>query len=248
MTRVLKIGGNELDDPAYVAAVAQAVKRMNDLPIIVHGGGKSIKALTRKLGVEPQYLDGRRITDAATLDIIMMVLCGQLNVRLVGALINAGVEAQGFSGVDRGLLRGKAVLRPNGSLGRVGEITSVRADILRETLAAQVVPVIAPILLGEDGNFFNINADQAAGAIGAALGAEQVVFLTNVVGVLHNDALVERVTQVESQALIESSMVTGGMVVKLNAAIDALRAGAKQALITDLRGLEKGTGTIVSIQ
>src|SRR5579859_1901548 len=240
MTRVLKIGGNELDDPAYVAAVAQAVKRMNDLPIIVHGGSKSIKTLTRKLGVEPQYLDGRRITDAATLDIIMMVLCGQLNVRLVGALINAGVEAQGLSGVDRGLLRGKAVLRPNGSLGRVGEITSVRTDILKDTLAAHVVPVIAPILLGEDGSFFNINADKAAGAIGAALGAEQVVFLTNVAGVLHNEALVGRITQAEAQQLIQSGIATGGMAVKLSAAMDALRSGAKQALITDLRGLEQG--------
>lgn len=248
MTRVLKIGGNELDDPEFVLAVAQAVKRMSDLPIIVHGGGKAIKTLTRKLGIEPQYLDGRRVTDASTLEIIIMVLCGQMNVRLVAALINAGVEAQGFSGVDRGIIHAKPVLRPNGSLGHVGEITTVRTDILKDTLATNVVPVIAPVLLGEDGGVYNTNADKAAGAIGAAIEADQVIFLTNVAGVLNNGAVVDWVSQEEARDLIERGIVTGGMAIKLSAAMDALLAGTKQALITDLRGLEQGTGTVVSIR
>jgi acetylglutamate kinase len=248
MIRVLKIGGNQLDEPTFVEATAQAVKRMSDLPIIVHGGGKGIKALIQKMGVEPQYVDGRRITDPSTLKIIMMVLCGQVNLMLVAALINAGVEAQGFNGVDRYLIRAKPVLRPNGSLGRVGEITSVRTEILRDTLAAHIVPVIAPILLGEDGGFFNVNADKAAGVIAATIGAEQVVFLTDVPGVLNNGTLLRYLTQTQAQQLTANGIVTGGMAVKLNAAMDALQAGVQQAVITDLPGLEQGTGTIVSLQ
>lgn len=248
MIRVLKIGGNELDDPTFIAGVAQAVKQMTSPPIIVHGGGKSIKAFTRRLGIEAHYVDGRRVIDAPTLDIIMMVLCGQLNVRLVAALIHAGIDAQGFSGVDRGLIRATPVLHPNRSLGRVGEIRSVRADILQEILAARIIPVIAPILLGEDGGFFNINADTAAASIGAAMGAEQVVFLTNVAGVLNNNTLVEHLTQAEVSEFVASGIVTGGMAVKLNAALDALQAGVQQVMITDLLGLKQGVGTIVSTQ
>src|ERR1041385_551111 len=204
--RVLKIGGNQLDDPAFIAGAAQLVAKMDELPVIVHGGGKGIKALQEKLGIVPQYVDGLRVTDAATLEIVMMVLCGQANLNIVSALVRAGVEAQGFNGADRGLLRGKAVVRPNGSLGRVGEVSAVRSDIIREALAAKIVPVIAPVLLGEDGGFFNANADKAAGAVAAAIGAKQVVFLTDVPGVMYDGSRLDTITQPQIQGLIRDSI------------------------------------------
>ncbi len=244
--RVLKIGGNQLDDPAFIVGTAKIVAKMGEPPVIVHGGGKGIKALQERLGIVPQYVDGLRVTDAATLEIVMMVLCGQANLNIVSALVCEGVEAQGFNGADRGLLRGRAVVRPNGNLGRVGEVSKVRTDIIREALAAKVVPVIAPVLLGEDGGFFNANADKAAGAVAAALGAKQVVFLTDVSGVLYDGARLDRITQAQIQGLIRDNIITGGMVVKVNAALDALSAGVKEAVITNLDGLARGMGTVVT--
>jgi len=244
--RVLKIGGNQLDDPAFIAGAAQIVAKMPELPVIVHGGGKGIKALQERLGIVPQYVDGLRVTDAATLEIVMMVLCGQANLNIVSALVQAGIEAQGLNGADRGLLRARPGLRPNGSLRRVGEVSAVRSDIIREMLAAKVVPVIAPVLLGDDGGFFNANADKAAGAIAAALGAKQVIFLTDVAGVQYDGARLDHVTQAQIQGLIRDNIITGGMVVKVNAALDALSAGVKEAMITNLDGLSRGMGTIVT--
>ena len=246
---VLKIGGNQLDDPAFIAGMAQAVKKMvektSETPVIVHGGGKGIKSLQEKLGIQPHYIDGLRVTDAATLEIVMMVLCGQANLNLVAALMNAGVEAQGFNGADRGLLRGRPMPHPGGSLGRVGEIVAVREDVIRQALAAKVVPVIAPVLFGEDGGFFNANADRAAGAVAAALGAEQVMFLTDVPGVLQDGKQLEHITQMEAKALMSSGVIKGGMAVKVGAALDALSAGVKRATITNLEGLAQGIGTAV---
>jgi acetylglutamate kinase len=246
-TRVLKIGGNQLDDPAFIAGTAQIVAKMQDKPIIVHGGGKGIKALQEKLQLVPQYIGGLRVTDAATLEIVKMVLCGQANLDLVAALTNAGVEAQGFNGADRGLLRGCRMTHPAGDLQRVGQVTSVRADVLRDALSKAIVPVIAPVILGDDGGFYNVNADRAAGAVGAAVGAQQVVFLTDVPGVLDDGVRLDHVTKAQVETLIADGVVKGGMAVKLGAALDALSAGVAQAVITNLEGLENGTGTVVSV-
>jgi acetylglutamate kinase len=251
MTRVLKIGGNQLDDPIFMAGMAQAVKRMiersNDIPVIVHGGGKGIKALQEKIGLVPQYVGGMRVTDEATLEIVKMVLCGQSNLDLVASLVNAGVDAQSFNGASRGLLRGCKMTHVDGDLGRVGLVNSVRSDVIHETLGKGVVPVIAPVTLAEDGGFYNVNADRAAGAVAAAIGATQVVFLTDVPGVLHDGARLDRVSKSQVESLISDKVVTGGMAVKLNAALDALSAGVKEAVITNLDGLENSTGTVVSV-
>ncbi|MEP7284502.1 MAG: acetylglutamate kinase [Chloroflexota bacterium] len=241
--QVLKIGGNQLDDPAFITGMAQAVARMDKKPVIVHGGGKGIKALQEKLGLEAHYIGGLRVTDAATLEIVKMVLCGQANLDLVATLMAAGVDAQGFNGADRGLLR---AVQMSSDLGRVGQITSVRGDIILAALAAHVVPVIAPVALGEDYGFFNVNADRAAGAVAAAINAQQVVFLTNVPGVLHDGIPLNQVTRTQVQTLIDDGVVTGGMAVKLGAALDALSAGVSQAVITNLDGLQNGSGTVVS--
>jgi acetylglutamate kinase len=247
MIRVLKIGGNQLDDSAFVLRIARAVKQMHDLPIIVHGGSKSIKILRRKLGIQARHLDDLSVNKFLPLEITMMALCGQLNPNLVAALISVGVDAQGFNGSDRGLIRAKPVLRTDGSIGRVGDVTSVRTDILRETLLANIVPVVAPVILGEDGRFFSADADKIAGAIGVAINADQIVFLTNVPGVLHENTLVEWITISQGQELIDNGVVTGGMAVKLNAALESVLAGVKQVVITDIQGLEQGTGTIVTL-
>ncbi len=247
MINVLKIGGNQLDDPAFIAGMAQAVRRMAEPPVIVHGGGKAIKALQQKLGIQPRTLGGLRVTDAETLELVTMVLCGLSNTSLVAALVTAGVEAQGFNGADRGLLRARQMTHPDGDLGRVGQIVAVRGDVIREALAAKIVPVIAPVSLGEDGGFYNVNADQAAGAVAAGIGAEQVVFLTDVPGVLHDGQRLDRVTQDDARHLIAAGVAKDGMAVKLEAALNALSGGVQRAVITNLDGLEQGIGTVVSM-
>lgn len=245
MTSVLKIGGNQLDDPAFIAGMAQIVARMSDLPVIVHGGGKGIKSLQEKLGIEPRYVDGLRVTDAATMEVVAMVLVGQANISLVAALIKAGVQAQGFNGADRWLLRGKKYQHPSADLERVGEVAAVNTVVLKDALNTNVVPVIAPVLLGEDGGFFNANADRAAGAVAAAINADQVTFLTDVPGVLNDGKVITEISRTDVQRLISDGVITGGMAVKLNAALDALSAGVGKARITNLEGLAQNSGTLV---
>jgi acetylglutamate kinase len=246
MTKVLKVGGNQLEDEAFVAGLVVAVKGMvaaGDTPVIVHGGGKAIQVLQEKFSLTPRKIGGLRVTDEQTMALVMMALVGDVNIRLVGALHLGGVEAQGFNGADRGLLRSRKLEHPEGDLGRVGEIKSVQAEILRAALDAGVVPVVAPVALADDGGFHNVNADQAAGAIAAALGARQAVFVTNVPGVLIGDQPVSEMTRLQAQELVHTGVARDGMAVKINAAIDALSAGVGRAVITDLAGLTHGTGT-----
>src|SRR6185503_20587184 len=129
-TLVLKIGGNELDDPAFVADLARVVARMQPAPVLVHGGGKEIGAIQRALGGEPRFVGGLRVTDEAALQAAEMVLCGSVSTRLVAALVAAGADAQGLSGVDRGLIRVEKLQHPEGDLGRVGNPVAVRAEVL----------------------------------------------------------------------------------------------------------------------
>jgi acetylglutamate kinase len=249
ITDVLKIGGNQLDDPAFVAGMAVAVRVMvaaGTPPVIVHGGGRAIRALQERFGIQPRTIGGLRVTDEQTMALVMMALIGSANVSLVAALTGAGVEAQGFSGADRGLLRSRQLTHPGGDLGRVGRIVSVRAGVIRAALAEGVVPVIAPVALAEDGGFHNVNADQAAGAVAAALGAGRVIFLTDVPGVLRDGSRLERMARAEAEALISGGIARDGMAVKIGAALDALAAGVARAVITDLAGLSAGEGTVVS--
>src|SRR5262245_11202562 len=155
---VLKIGGNELDDPSFVAALARGVAEMRPLPVLVHGGGKEIGVVQRALGGEPRFVAGLRVTDAAALDAAAMVLCGLVSTRLVAALAAAGADALGLSGVDRGLIRVEKTQDPEGDLGRVGRPVGVRAEVLRGLLDGGVIPVVAPVSLGPDGPY-NVNAD-----------------------------------------------------------------------------------------
>src|SRR5574341_473995 len=239
---VVKVGGNELDKPGFVAALAQAIAPLQrEKPcIVVHGGGRRVDDLLARLDIQPQYAPGgQRITDEATLEIVEMVLSGQVNKRIVRALLAAGVDAEGLSGVDRGLLQ---VELCSPELGRVGRVTSVRADVLHDLIERGVVPVISPISAGPDGAY-NVNADHAAGAIAASVRAEYVAFVTNVPGVLAEGTAVPRLSADEVHRLIEQGVIHGGMIPKVNAALDALSSAVQAVVITDLAGLGNGAGT-----
>ena len=245
-TLVLKIGGNELDDASFVSALAEVVAALRPVPVLVHGGGKEIGIIQKALGGEPRFLDGLRVTDDIALQAAEMVLCGSVNTRLTTALIEAGADAQGLSGVDRGLIRVEKQAHPAGDLGWVGKPVAVRGELIEALLTAGVVPVVAPISLGPGGPY-NVNADEAAGAIAAALGNAEVVFVTNVAGVLVGGERVAQLTTAEVEQLITDGIITGGMIPKVRSALAALTAGVRAARITNLAGLADGAaGTRIS--
>ncbi|MDX2160780.1 MAG: acetylglutamate kinase [bacterium] len=240
---VVKISGHELDDPAYLAAFARVLAGIDAPKIIVHGGGKTISTMQTRLGIEPRYADGVRITDADSLAIVEMVLRGSVNTALVRALIAAGLEAQGMSGVDRGLIRAEKMHHAVQDMGFTGVVTAVRADVLRFLLEQGIIPVIAPVCLGETSTF-NVNADQAAGAVASALDAHTLYLVSNVPGVLVDGQLARALTPEQVAALIENGTIFGGMIPKVRSALDALANGAKRAVITDLNGLRAQQGTV----
>jgi acetylglutamate kinase len=240
---VIKIGGNEIDDPVFLDGLAAAVAAMTEPVIIVHGGGKEISTLQKALGIEPRYLDGVRITDAASLAIAEMVLCGSVNTRLVCRLVTVGVEAVGMSGVDRGLIRAEKMPHPTEDMGFTGHVTAVRGDLLLALLAEGVTPVIAPISLGPD-SAYNVNADHVAGAVAAAVSAQKVIFLTNVEGVLVDGVVAGALTPEHTQDLISAGTIFGGMIPKVQTALFTLSHGIPQTVITNLSGLATHGGTV----
>lgn len=241
MPIVIKIGGNDLEKPGFIDDLARAVAEVSRRTpcILVHGGGKAINQMQEKLGLQPAYLNGQRVTDEASLQVAEMMLSGSVNKQLVLALLRAGVDALGMSGVDRGLL----VVEPwSAELGRVGRIIKVRAEVLLDLCAQGVVPVISPISMGPEGSY-NVNADHAAGAIAAALHAEQAAFITNVPGVKVGSEIAASLSVAQTHDLIAQQVITGGMIPKVTAALDAVASGVQKAVITDLTGLCAGTGT-----
>ncbi len=242
-TFVIKISGHELDDPAYLAEFARVVAQIKDRVVVVHGGGKTISAMQIKMGIEPQYVDGIRVTDAASLELVEMVLRGSVNTLLVRAFINAGLDAQGMSGVDRGLIRAEKMRHAQHDMGYTGVVTSVRAEVLSAMLAQGVTPVIAPLCLGVD-SALNVNADQVAGAVAGALDAERLYMISNVAGVLIDGGIAPTLTLPQIELLIGDGTIFGGMIPKVRSALDALKSGAKQAVITDVSGLTAHRGTI----
>ncbi|GAB4188634.1 MAG: acetylglutamate kinase [Roseiflexaceae bacterium] len=241
---VLKVGGNELDDPDFVEQLAREVAALRPAPVLIHGGGKEIGIVQRALGGEPRFVAGLRVTDEAALQAAEMVLCGAVSTRLVAALLAAGADAQGLSGVDRGLIRAERQTHPEGDLGRVGRPVAVRAEVLHGLLDQGAVPVVAPVSLGPDG-VYNVNADEAAGAVAAALGDAEVVFVTNVPGVLVAGQLAPELRASEIATLIDDGTISGGMIPKVRAALAALGAGVRSARITNLAGLGSRGGTAI---
>lgn len=242
---VLKVGGNEIDDANFLTGFARAVAAMKDTPVIVHGGGKEIADLQLKFGLTPHFVEGLRVTDETSLAIAEMVLSGRVNKRIVAALLNAGADAMGMSGVDRGVVRVEKMLHPAGDLGRVGKVVGVRGQVLCDFVSQRIVPVISPISLGDEGAY-NVNADSVACAIAATLNADAVVFVTNVAGVMKENQVIPTLTPREAEMLIKIQVIKGGMIPKVRAALDAVSNGAKAARITNLDGLMNGSGTVVT--
>ncbi len=236
---VVKFGGNAMVDESLARSFAEDVVLLRSVglkPVVVHGGGPQIGELLARLGKESEFRDGLRVTDAETLDVARMVLVGKVGRDIVGQINVHGAFAVGMSGEDGGLIR--AEIR-DPSLGFVGDIVAVEPAIIERLLAEDLIPVVSSIGAGPDGQALNINADTVAGALGGALGAEKVVFLTNVAGLLTDvddpTTLVTRTTVDELQASIGDGTISGGMVPKVESCIAAVDAGAASAHMLDGR-------------
>jgi acetylglutamate kinase len=245
---VVKVGGNELDDPAFLNGLVLAVKAIQEeghQPIIVHGGGKTIAQYQEKLGLRAEFIEGLRVTDEASMDVAEMVLSGLTNKRIVRALVNAGIRAAGMSGVDDGTIYVEQMWHPLGDLGRVGDVQDVDTHLIDTLSAAGIVPVISPISFGaHDALSYNVNADHAATAIAAKLGAIRLIFVSNVPGILIAGRVVRAVTADQAEQWIEDGLITGGMIPKVRSAIHAVQnGGVAQAVITNIAGVQEGGGT-----
>lgn len=223
MARVVKIGGAALADDEWLALFARRVAEAGEPTVVVHGGGPDINALSEKLGQTFGWSNGRRVTSPELLDTARLVLSGRLNKRITSALVGAGADAIGLSGEDGGLVRARPV--EGGAIGHVGEVESVRAELLEWLMTRRLVPVVSPISRGPDGAGLNVNADEVAGAVAAALAVPELLFITDVAGVLDGGVVRPELSVAEARALIESSAANGGMAVKLNAAMQALAMG-----------------------
>ncbi|MBK7201238.1 acetylglutamate kinase [Candidatus Amarolinea dominans] len=244
---VIKIGGNEIDDAAFLGRFVAAVQAVQAdcQPVIVHGGGKEIADLHQRLQVPFEMVQGVRVTSAESLRLVEMVLSGLVNTRVVRWLVNRGVEAIGLTGVDAGLVQ-VTRWQPDGlDLGYVGKVTAVRVAPLQRLLAQGFVPVISPVSLGEDGQTYNVNADHVAAALAHGLQASRLVFVTNVPGVLVAGRVVRVLTIGQVEEMIGEGIITGGMVPKVRSAAEAVVAGVYQAVITDLDGLARTGGTAI---
>ena len=248
-TFVVKYGGHAMGDPELARDFAEDVvllKAVGINPVVVHGGGPQIGAMLKKLGVETRFVDGLRVTDKETAQIAEMVLSGAINKDLVTWIAGAGGKALGISGKDGGLVIASKVQRttrdPDSNieqvvdLGFVGEPQSVDIAILETACAAGMIPVIAPIAPGADGETYNINADTMAGAIAAALGAARLFLLTDVSGVLDkNGKLLTDLTPADIAKLRADGTISGGMIPKLETCVHAVEAGCDAAVVLDGR-------------
>lgn len=248
-TFVVKYGGHAMGDPELARDFAEDVvllKAVGINPVVVHGGGPQIGAMLKKLGVESKFIDGLRVTDKATAEIAEMVLSGAINKELVGWIAGAGGKALGISGKDGGLVTATKVSRttkdPESNieqavdLGFVGEPTAVDVTLIETASAAGMIPVIAPIAPGADGETYNINADTMAGAIAAALGAARLFLLTDVAGVLDKQGnLLTDLTPADIVKLQDDGTISGGMIPKLETCIHAVEAGCEAAVVLDGR-------------
>jgi acetylglutamate kinase len=248
-TFVVKYGGHAMGDPELARDFAEDVvllKAVGINPVVVHGGGPQIGNMLKKLGVESRFVDGLRVTDKATADIAEMVLSGAINKELVGWIAGAGGKAIGISGKDGGLIIAKKVTRTTRDpesqieqvvdLGFVGEPDQVDTAIIETICKAGMIPVIAPIAPGKDGETYNVNADTMAGALAAALGAARLFLLTDVAGVLGKDgALLTDLTPAAIAGLQADGTISGGMIPKLETCVLAVEAGCDAAVVLDGR-------------
>jgi acetylglutamate kinase len=267
-TVVVKYGGHAMGDEALGLEFARDIvmlKQSGINPIVVHGGGPQIGAMLTRLGIKSEFSGGLRITDKATVEIVEMVLAGSINKNLVSLLNRAGGRAVGLCGKDGNLIIAKKVEQkihdPESNiekildLGFVGEPAKINPEILNTILRSDIIPVIAPVGVAPNGDTYNINADTAAGAIAAAMGATRLLLLTDVRGVLDKSGnLIEELTVAEAKALMKDGTISGGMIPKVETCLDAVDGGVEAVVILDGRVrhavllelfTEHGAGTLI---
>jgi acetylglutamate kinase len=264
-TIVIKYGGNAMTDPLLKDCFARDVvllKLVGMNPVVVHGGGPQIDDLLRRLGKEGKFIQGMRVTDEETMDIVEMVLGGQVNKEIVNLINRHGGKAVGLTGQDGNFIRATKLRVPNKEkpdelidIGQVGEITSIDPSIISFLDTGDFIPVIAPIGVGTEGETYNINADLVAGKIAEILKAEKLVLLTNTPGVLdQNGKLLTGVTPKDIDAMIADGTLSGGMLPKIGSALDAARSGVRSVHIIDGRVehallleilTQEGVGTLI---
>ena len=268
-TIVIKYGGHAMGDEAVARAFARDIVLLEQTginPVVVHGGGPQIEAMLKKAGVQSQFAGGLRITDAKTLEIVEMVLAGSINKQIVGFVNAAGGKAIGLCGKDGNMVLAKKATRrvidPDSNiekvvdLGFVGEPDKIDTFVLDTVLGRELIPVLAPVAAAADGGTtYNINADTAAGAIAAAVGATRLLMLTDVKGVLdRSGALVAQITAAQARRMIRDGTISGGMIPKVETCLDAVDRGVDGAVILDGRVphavlleifTEHGVGTMI---
>jgi len=249
VTVVVKYGGHAMGDEGLAAKFGRDIallKQVGVNPVVVHGGGPQINAMLERLAIKSTFVDGLRVTDASMVEVVEMVLAGTVNKRVAGLINQAGALAVGICGKDGGMIRARKLTRTvkdPGShieraldLGFVGEPVHVDVRVIHALTGAGLIPVIAPVGVDDDGQTYNINADDVAGAVAAALGAQRLLMLTDVAGVLDRDRqLIAEMTVAEAEAGIASGMISGGMIPKVENCVEAVRGGVKGAVILDGR-------------
>ena len=266
-TIVVKYGGHAMEGgvPEEFAQDIVLMKQTGINPVVVHGGGPQIGAMLKRLNIESSFVDGLRVTNAAAMEVVEMVLSGTINKQIVAGINAAGGRAVGVSGKDGNMVLarkvGKTKIDPKTGertvvdLGFVGEPERVDAEVLRMILNSDLIPVVAPIGVGPKAESYNINADTVAGAVAGAIAAERLILLTDVEGVLDREGkLIQHLTVSQARALIEDGTSSGGMIPKIETAIDAVEKGVRAAVILDGRiphvmlleiFTEHGAGTLI---
>ena len=261
---VVKYGGHAMGDEDKARDFAKDMVLLEQSginPVVVHGGGPQIGMMLKKLGIESHFSGGLRVTDKPTMEIVEMVLAGSINKQIVGSINAEGGRAVGLCGKDGNMVTARKVHRPHGvgedvvDLGFVGEPDKVDATVLEQILGRELIPVLAPVAQGRDGQTYNINADTFAGAVAGALGAKRLLFLTDVPGVLDkNKGLIKELRIDDIRGLIADGTITGGMIPKVENCVEAVRLGVKGAVILDGRVphacllelfTEAGPGTLI---
>ncbi|MGI9365858.1 MAG: acetylglutamate kinase [Rhizobiaceae bacterium] len=248
-TIVIKYGGHAMGNADLGKAFARDVALLRQSgvePIVVHGGGPQIGAMLERMGIESEFKAGMRVTDKATVEIVEMVLAGSINKNIVADFNAEGARAIGLCGKDGNMVRARKMRRtqrdPNSNieqlidLGFVGEPEKIDVSVLNTVTSSGLIPIIAPVAFGSDGETYNVNADTFAGALAGALGANRMLFLTDVPGVLDKQGnLIERLTIKEAEALIEDGTISGGMIPKVETCIGVLNAGVEAVVIVNGR-------------
>jgi acetylglutamate kinase len=238
-TVVVKYGGNAMKDDAMLASFARDIVLMKLVgmnPVVVHGGGPQIGAHLEKLGKQSRFVDGMRVTDEETMDVVEMMLGGLVNKAIVSQLNHQGGRAVGLTGKDGGLIRARKLIVEGEDLGQVGEIEKIDPRVVAHLENGGFIPVIAPIGVGENGEAYNINADVVAGKLAAVISAEKLVLLTNTQGVLDKQGKVlTGLSPEQVEKLIADGTISGGMLPKIRCALDAVNSGVKSAHIIDGR-------------